>query len=140
MVGGKLFYVHPLYLFAYMSAIAGQTAGPNGLTFFWGNPWVPGKKFEFFFQKSIFLVKKKRFPRATSGTLLLSLFDLCVWNKHHVSREKFKWKNVDMSVFIWICHIERIELKYPDLRSCRRFIQNIFNDKLNLHLYQSSKN
>ena len=44
MVGG-FFYVHPLYLFVYMSAIAGQTAGPNELTFF--------SKIDFFFKFDI---------------------------------------------------------------------------------------
>jgi len=30
-------------MYIYMLAIAGQTAGPNELTFFLGNPWVPGE-------------------------------------------------------------------------------------------------
>ena len=36
---GLLSYIYIWEL--YMRAIAGQTAGPNGLTFFRGNPWVP---------------------------------------------------------------------------------------------------
>ena len=49
MVGGKLFNVRPLYLFVYMSAIAGQTAGPNELTFFEGALKYPRGKSHFFY-------------------------------------------------------------------------------------------
>ena len=65
-VGGGI----DIYIFIYMPAIDGQTAGPTGLKFYLEYPRgnIKGKRNSFFFKNRFFFKIRFKIPRATPGT------------------------------------------------------------------------